>query len=154
MSGFLNKHHVSFCADMYPCVGVIMPTDYKDSRLPIHSFELIKGSFALGSIGREACVFPLLEHERRTWCVRTSKTSPQCLSLCSAAWGMCVTETGRAGVHRLQIWTCFIAFPQCSTSVRLPSLTCTSKCFGCYWHILALYKPYPNPVAATHETAN
>lgn len=44
-----------------------------------------------------------------------------------------------------QIWTCFITFSQCSTSVRSQSFTRTNKYFGCYSHILSLCKLCSKP---------
>lgn len=48
--------------------------------------------------------------------------------LCNVAREVCVTEVGRAGEHMIP--TCFSTFPDCSTSVRLQSLSCPNKCFG------------------------
>lgn len=53
-----------------------------------------------------------------------------------------------------QIWTCFITFPQCSTSVRSQSFTRTNKYFGSYSHILSYISFTWNPVATTYKIEN
>lgn len=106
MSGFVNRQLMSICADMHPCVGVCVCVFAIANKLKrffsAHTFISAdwRHMCAAGNIGREDCVFLFFGHDGRPCCVRTSQTFPQSQSLCSAAWGMCVTETGRAGVHK------------------------------------------------------
>lgn len=91
MSGFVNWQHVCICADLYPNVGgCVFDMSFRDSSLPI---QWLKSYLLLVTLAERGCVFWAWTWWL-PWCVRTSQISPQSGSLCSGAWGMCVTEIG------------------------------------------------------------
>lgn len=107
---------------------------------------------AVGNIGREVRVFLCLD-----MMVAHDVSEPVRPSL--GLWVCCWVQLEGCAWLRLafvaelestdQIWTCFITFPQCSTSVGSQSFTRTNKYFRCYSHILSLYKLYLKPSGST-----